>query len=210
MYLSIYQSLSLIIKHICIYLWFLIFINRLVLTCRYSLEDWPIAYRKSDHLNCLSTLRNMVFIRHWKPSRWIYLHHNPASKQYVWLMSFLLRSNVVQSARDLVTERCLLVTMATWGDSHPVCKQKLKRNFMNMHVFSNLEYSPDDWLLHCITNNRMNEACLEKNSQDQNQWRLHSVKRLVILVHIKKLKAIPVTGREGPWGCETSRLPHFL
>jgi hypothetical protein len=25
-----------------------------------------------------------------------------------------------------------------------------------------------------------------------------------------KVKAIPVTGREGPWGCETSRLPHFL
>jgi hypothetical protein len=25
-----------------------------------------------------------------------------------------------------------------------------------------------------------------------------------------KGKAIPVTGREGPWGCETSRLPHFL
>jgi hypothetical protein len=23
-------------------------------------------------------------------------------------------------------------------------------------------------------------------------------------------KAIPVKGREGPWGCETSRLPHFL
>jgi hypothetical protein len=23
-------------------------------------------------------------------------------------------------------------------------------------------------------------------------------------------KAIPVTGREGPEGCETSRLPHFL
>jgi hypothetical protein len=23
-------------------------------------------------------------------------------------------------------------------------------------------------------------------------------------------KAIPVTGREGPYGCETSRLPHFL
>jgi hypothetical protein len=26
----------------------------------------------------------------------------------------------------------------------------------------------------------------------------------------KKNKAIPVTGREGPLGCETSRLPHFL
>jgi hypothetical protein len=26
----------------------------------------------------------------------------------------------------------------------------------------------------------------------------------------KKLKAIPVTGCEGLWGCETSRLPHFL
>jgi hypothetical protein len=24
------------------------------------------------------------------------------------------------------------------------------------------------------------------------------------------LEAIPVTGRGGPWGCETSRLPHFL
>jgi hypothetical protein len=26
----------------------------------------------------------------------------------------------------------------------------------------------------------------------------------------KKGKAIPVTGREGPYGWETSRLPHFL
>jgi hypothetical protein len=26
----------------------------------------------------------------------------------------------------------------------------------------------------------------------------------------KKGKTIPVTGREGPQGCETSRLPHFL
>jgi hypothetical protein len=28
--------------------------------------------------------------------------------------------------------------------------------------------------------------------------------------HNIKGKAIPVTGREGPWGCETSRLSHFL
>jgi hypothetical protein len=27
---------------------------------------------------------------------------------------------------------------------------------------------------------------------------------------LKKGKAISVTGREGPYGCETSRLPHFL
>jgi hypothetical protein len=26
----------------------------------------------------------------------------------------------------------------------------------------------------------------------------------------KKGKVIAVTGREGPWGCEMSRLPHFL
>jgi hypothetical protein len=26
----------------------------------------------------------------------------------------------------------------------------------------------------------------------------------------RKGKTIPVTGRGGPWGCETSRLPHFL
>jgi hypothetical protein len=26
----------------------------------------------------------------------------------------------------------------------------------------------------------------------------------------KKGKAIPVTGREGPYGCETSMLQHFL
>jgi hypothetical protein len=28
--------------------------------------------------------------------------------------------------------------------------------------------------------------------------------------HSKRGKAIPVTGREGPQGCETSRLSHFL
>jgi hypothetical protein len=27
---------------------------------------------------------------------------------------------------------------------------------------------------------------------------------------VRKGKAIPVTGPEGPKGCETSRLPHFL
>jgi hypothetical protein len=27
---------------------------------------------------------------------------------------------------------------------------------------------------------------------------------------VKKGKAIPVTDREGPYGCETSRLPHLL
>jgi hypothetical protein len=26
----------------------------------------------------------------------------------------------------------------------------------------------------------------------------------------KKCKAVPLTGREGPYGCETSRLSHFL
>jgi hypothetical protein len=26
----------------------------------------------------------------------------------------------------------------------------------------------------------------------------------------KKGKTVPVTGREGPQGCETSRLPHYL
>jgi hypothetical protein len=29
-------------------------------------------------------------------------------------------------------------------------------------------------------------------------------------IMILKGKAIPVTGREDPYGCETSRLPHFL
>jgi hypothetical protein len=31
-----------------------------------------------------------------------------------------------------------------------------------------------------------------------------------ILLKKKKGKAIPVTGHEGPQGCEMSRLPHFL
>jgi hypothetical protein len=34
--------------------------------------------------------------------------------------------------------------------------------------------------------------------------------RAIIIVKKKKGKAIPVTGRGGPWGCEKSRLPHFL
>jgi hypothetical protein len=29
-------------------------------------------------------------------------------------------------------------------------------------------------------------------------------------VEVKKGKAIPVTGRGGPWGCERSRLPHYV
>jgi hypothetical protein len=29
-------------------------------------------------------------------------------------------------------------------------------------------------------------------------------------VKVKKGNGIPVTGREGPYGCETLRLPHFL
>jgi hypothetical protein len=35
---------------------------------------------------------------------------------------------------------------------------------------------------------------------------------LLTFAHILKIKgkAIPVTGREGPQGCETWRLPHFL
>jgi hypothetical protein len=27
---------------------------------------------------------------------------------------------------------------------------------------------------------------------------------------VKKSKAIPVKDRGGPWGCETSRFPHFI
>jgi hypothetical protein len=33
---------------------------------------------------------------------------------------------------------------------------------------------------------------------------------LYLYKHMVTGKAIPVTGREGPYGCETSRLPHFL
>jgi hypothetical protein len=35
---------------------------------------------------------------------------------------------------------------------------------------------------------------------------------LLLLYYSKgnKCKVIPVTGRESPWGCETSKLPHFL
>jgi hypothetical protein len=32
----------------------------------------------------------------------------------------------------------------------------------------------------------------------------------MVVEYCKKIKAIPVTGRGGPWGSETSRLPHFL
>jgi hypothetical protein len=33
---------------------------------------------------------------------------------------------------------------------------------------------------------------------------------LGVQVKRKKIKAILVTGRGGPWGCETSRIPHSL
>jgi hypothetical protein len=33
---------------------------------------------------------------------------------------------------------------------------------------------------------------------------------MVLILGHKKGEAFPVTGRGGPYGCETSRLPHFL
>jgi hypothetical protein len=51
-------------------------------------------------------------------------------------------------------------------------------------------------MLHCVTNNGMNEVCLEKNGQDSVKiaWR----KTIVIFIYVRKGKAIPVTGRGGP------------
>jgi hypothetical protein len=34
--------------------------------------------------------------------------------------------------------------------------------------------------------------------------------KLILNSVVGKSKAFPVTGRGGPWGCETSRLPYFL
>jgi hypothetical protein len=36
------------------------------------------------------------------------------------------------------------------------------------------------------------------------------VNRTIIISKAKKGEALPVTGREGPYGCEMSRIPHFL
>jgi hypothetical protein len=38
----------------------------------------------------------------------------------------------------------------------------------------------------------------------------HAVQMTDGIKKSKQGKAIPVTGREGPYGCETLRLPHFL
>jgi hypothetical protein len=39
---------------------------------------------------------------------------------------------------------------------------------------------------------------------------LYNLNNDTSLYNLVKGKAIPVTGRGGPYGCETSRLPHFL
>jgi hypothetical protein len=39
---------------------------------------------------------------------------------------------------------------------------------------------------------------------------VHITMQLIPPMSWMKGKAIPVTGRGGPYGCETSRLPHFL
>jgi hypothetical protein len=38
----------------------------------------------------------------------------------------------------------------------------------------------------------------------------HNFRKIEDILKILKAKAIPVTGRGGPYGCETSRFPHFL
>jgi hypothetical protein len=53
---------------------------------------------------------------------------------------------------------------------------------------------------------------MTQNSNLIQIYNFHSkeVFMYVFTVKGKKGKAIPVTGREGPYGCETLRLPHFL
>jgi hypothetical protein len=53
----------------------------------------------------------------------------------------------------------------------------------------------NDWT---IVNNEL-ERCGVKWSEGTN-----------VEGKVKKGEATPITGREGPQGCETSRLPHFL
>jgi hypothetical protein len=47
----------------------------------------------------------------------------------------------------------------------------------------------------------------KKNVPNRNHY---NFSRHFYGVKVKKGKAIPVTSRGGPWGCETLRLPHFL
>jgi hypothetical protein len=39
---------------------------------------------------------------------------------------------------------------------------------------------------------------------------LYAVLRNIYIVYVRKGKATPVTGHEDPYGCETSRLSHYL
>jgi hypothetical protein len=53
--------------------------------------------------------------------------------------------------------------------------------------------------------------CIHKSGQ--NKWRQKATSETCAMNYVKikkKRKLIPVTGRGGPQGCETSRLPHFL
>jgi hypothetical protein len=50
---------------------------------------------------------------------------------------------------------------------------------------------------------RRNNRCLSQVSMPSFVWN-------VLLVTVKKGKAIPVTGRGGLYGCETLKLLHFL
>jgi hypothetical protein len=50
---------------------------------------------------------------------------------------------------------------------------------------------------------------LSDNHWKQNEFKWEGTRR-VKTWKMKKVKSIPVTGNEGPQGCETSRLQHFL
>jgi hypothetical protein len=51
---------------------------------------------------------------------------------------------------------------------------------------------------------------LDEDDIDEVADFIHRGKHLCYNSCKKKIKPIPVTGRGGPWVCETSRLPHFL
>jgi hypothetical protein len=71
-----------------------------------------------------------------------------------------------------------------------------KKNYIDLHEINISRHMP---FFYTYTKKENIQVAFESTTLTHN-----------IMSEKKKGKAIPVTGREGPWCCETSRLPHFL
>jgi hypothetical protein len=88
------------------------------------------------------------------------------------------------------------------------CVQKTVGEYLLM--FACVRKTVGEYLLMFACVRKTVTECLKSQVTKYTRSIAAKKKSKKVIFLLGKGKAIPVTGREGPQGCESSRLPHFL